>query len=163
MGKKQRVRSIEDLYENCTRREDTGCLEWNHSRDEAGYGLTTYNKKSERIHRLSYKLTHPDEDISDLHVCHRCDNPPCGNAEHLFAGTPLDNMIDRNQKGRTKGARGELSGTAKLTWYQVEEIRKRYKNEDIRQWQLGEQYGVAQGIISLIINRKIWKDESEYN
>lgn len=156
-----RVNNLDDLLKNCTPTE-SGCLEWNYARDEAGYGMTTYNMKFERTHRLSYKLSHPEEDISGLHVCHECDNPPCSNPDHLFTGTPADNIKDRDEKGRTKGARGELSGTAKLTKLQVEEIRERYSRGDILQRELGKEYGVEQGIISMIINRKIWKDESDY-
>ncbi|WP_407069879.1 HNH endonuclease family protein, partial [Loigolactobacillus coryniformis] len=28
------------------------------------------------------------------HCLHHCDNPPCCNPEHLFAGSNLDNIYD---------------------------------------------------------------------
>ena len=47
-------------------------------------------------------------------VLHKCDNPGCIRIDHLFLGTPVDNMWDKMVKGRC--ARGENHGCYKLTW-----------------------------------------------
>lgn len=35
-----------------------------------------------------------------LDACHRCDNRGCGNIDHLFLGTPKENIHDMIRKGR---------------------------------------------------------------
>jgi predicted transcriptional regulator len=44
----------------------------------------------------------------------------------------------------------------KLTREEVEEIRNRYKNEDITQAELGQDYGVTQRHISDVVNGESW-------
>jgi hypothetical protein len=56
-------------------------------------------------HRFSYEWAYGPFDKS-LHVLHRCDNPPCVRPDHLFLGTPKDNILDAYRKGRRMSRKG---------------------------------------------------------
>lgn len=64
-----------------------------------GYGNFKARRKSHRAHRVSYALRH-DLIPDGLLVCHKCDNPPCANPDHLFLGTQKDNSSDMVSKNR---------------------------------------------------------------
>ena len=85
----------------------SGCWEWQDSVDSSGYGRTRYSGKLMSAHRAAY--IHKFGGIPDnMHVLHRCDNPPCINPDHLFIGTHQDNMDDMATKGRRyKKTKGE--------------------------------------------------------
>lgn len=83
----------------------TECWEFTGDRDMWGYGRLTVKGKTYRANRLAYEFF-VGKIPKGFIVCHRCDNPPCCNPEHLFLGTHADNMIDKVSKGRQAKGKG---------------------------------------------------------
>jgi len=131
----------------------TRCWEWQGT-CIAGYGYIKIGRKSYGAHRISYELN-VGEIPDGLHILHHCDNHPCVNPDHLFYGTPKDNMDDKVKKGRQQ--RGEQVPTHKLSEEQVAEIRKQYgwrgKNGKPAT-KLSEIFHISRAQISRIINHK---------
>lgn len=75
------------------------CWLWTGARSGAGYGQIGINDVRIFTHRFSWELHHGPIPAG-LFVCHHCDNPPCVRPDHLFLGTPQDNMVDKIRKGR---------------------------------------------------------------
>ncbi len=84
--------------------EKNGCWEWQLALAPDGTGLATYKNKHWRASRLSY-FVFKGPIPEGMLVCHTCDNPSCCNPDHLFLGTPKDNMQDREKKGRGRKGR----------------------------------------------------------
>lgn len=124
-----------------------GCWPWMGSRS-GGYGHVRRDGKIWITHRLAYALTYGQIPPGML-VCHSCDNPPCCNPEHLFLGTDADNSRDRNAKGRQARLRGTANGNARLTLWQVADIRTQAATGR-RQRDIAADYGIAQTTVSKI-------------
>lgn len=126
------------------------CWEWPHARGPKGYGRQVAEGRAQYVHRLSYRAFNGPIPEGQ-NVCHECDNPPCWNPAHLFAGTDLDNVTDRESKGR--GQRGERHYGSKLTEADVRAIRASALSGP----ELGRQYGVSPFTIYKILDRRSWK------
>jgi hypothetical protein len=109
-----------------------------------------------------------------LVVCHSCDEPLCINVDHLFLGTPQDNIKDMNTKGRhfiwtperraklgkkNKGhfaRKGSDNPRSKLTEEIVRLLRTSERKVSIKK--LCEKYAVSENTIYSIWRRRTWKD-----
>ena len=121
-----------------------------HSKDTNGYPQKWNNGKKQNIHRIFYEK-YKGPIPQGLHVLHTCDTPACINPGHLWLGTHADNMQDKAEKKRS--TYGEKCGTAKLTEYQVLEIRSMSGTQQ----EIADKYGVSQHNVSDIKNHRLWK------
>ncbi len=134
------------------------CWPWTGCRARSGYGrIGSGGHRGPIINasRASWEVTHgpiPE----GLHVCHRCDNPPCVNPAHLFLGTHSENMRDMWTKGRANKPKGEAHPCARFTAEQVREIREIVARGEASHRELGRQYGVSHKAIGRIAARITW-------
>ena len=144
------------FLEKVNKNGGTDCWEWTAARDNHGYGLFSIMGEMFSAHRVAHEL-YIGPIPEGLCVLHKCDNPPCVNPKHLWAGTYTDNMRDMAAKGRSGDTYGERNGMAKLIAAQVLSILSEYANGHISQEALGKKYGVANNTISQIVNGKTWR------
>lgn len=76
------------------------CHPWTKARNSDGYGHFSVNGKLYGVHRwlLGYLRGRPLDPEEE--ACHRCDNPPCCNPQHLYVGDHKRNVRDAVDRGR---------------------------------------------------------------
>jgi hypothetical protein len=133
------------------------CLGWPYGKGgQMGYGQLWDGVRKVYVHRLAWERTFGPLTEGE-HVLHHCDNPLCFNPSCLFTGSEKDNRADQKMKGRT--CTGMLNGVAKLTDYDVMEIRRLYYKgvKGSGQISLGKKFGVTRIAIRKIVMRQTWK------
>ncbi len=129
------------------------CWLWNGAKNIYGYGTIRKNKRFIFAHRASWEMFN-GKILNNLFVCHKCDVRNCVNPNHLFLGTPSDNMKDAAMKGRMK--RGSENGRSKLFEKDIFKIRiMRQNNISFRN--IAKIFNVNKSTIQDIIHNKKWK------
>jgi hypothetical protein len=132
------------------------CWLWTSASNVHGYGVIGRGGRgSERVlaHRLAWEWEHGPIPPG-LFCCHKCDVPACVRVDHLFLGTPADNIHDSMRKGRF--IQGERQGASKLRADQVRAIRERYSAGGISQRELAAEYGISQQHVGTLIKLRAW-------
>ncbi len=149
----------ERFWKFVTRGTPDECWEWQGNRRPNGYGRITSNawegfkpRKGLGAHRVSWEL-HYGEIPDGMVICHKCDNPPCVNPNHLFLGTVSDNLQDALQKGLVP--LGDDHHNAVLTVDKVVRIRQMII-EGRTHRSIGAEFGVDPTTVSQIRRGKTW-------
>lgn len=126
-----------------------GCWEFGGPRDKDRYGMVSFQRRTQRAHRVAYEVRNGTS-AGDLLVRHICDNPPCVNPDHLIAGTAKQNTGDAKERERL--ANGERHGMHKITDAEVLLIRAEYARGLITQRALAKKYECSQAQVFNIVS-----------
>ncbi len=144
--------------------EATECVNWIGQKNDRGYGVFSNKLMGERMgfqkataaSRAAWVLHNGRDLASDEWVLHTCDNPACCNPDHLYVGTPQQNVDDMVL--RERNSRGEDRPAAKLKEEDIREIRRmrfeqkpRAKIKD-----MAEYFGVSHHTIKHVVYEKSW-------
>ena len=133
---------------------NTGCWLWTAAASDRGYGVFREPGMSSQAHRAAYELLVGEVPPGAL-VCHRCDNRLCVNPDHLFVGSPRDNMDDMDSKGRRRSAQGVQHPFAKLTDAMVLEMRTAWARGESSS-SIGSRYGVDRSVAYRVCTGERW-------
>lgn len=144
--------TVAERLANRSIRDENGCLIWQGAKLRFGYGTIQYNNIKSKAHRVAWELVNGPIPAG-MHVCHKCDVPACINVDHLFLGTPAENVADMWRKGRGVAHKGARNGRAKLSEEQICAI----KSDTRTQIEIANHYGIKQPQVSRIKNGATWR------
>lgn len=133
------------------------CWIWKGYRDSKGYGeIAGADGKRTRAHRVSW-LFYRGQIPDGICVCHRCDNPPCVNPNHLFLGTQADNLRDMRTKKRwtPRVIVGGANPRCRFTADQVLALRKSFDAGGTLT-EVAKKYALPISTVWNIVHRKTW-------
>lgn len=133
-------------------KQENGCWVWIGGTDR-GYGVFRDNGELHRATAWIYTRTYgPIPEGREM--CHTCDNPPCVNLAHIYAGTHAENMRDMAE--RTIRKSWSLSGKTK-PWAKLNEstVMAIYDAAG-KQRDVAKMFGVCQRTVSKIKRKIEW-------
>lgn len=154
---------LSKFWARCKKGSPSECWMWTGVIYSTGYGMMYFRGGRYSPHRIACEIKHGPIP-QGMFACHKCDTPACVNPDHLFVGTPTDNVHDAMAKGRTRSgmavhpdlaAKGERVGGAKLKEGDVLVIRREIAaGKPLRE--IAAHYGVTRENISCIKRGDTW-------
>jgi len=152
--------TAERFWAKVDKRGPDECWPWTASVTKWGYGrFRVHGRRGDKAHRFSWEL-HNGPVPPGLFVCHRCDNPPCVNPDHLFLGTPKDNTGDMVAKGRLRPGRmpGEANPNAKLTREIARAIRAAHV-AGVSLGRIAKRFEIGESTAWRVISNQAWIED----
>lgn len=143
------------LYCRAILSDEDSCWIWLGPPDRYGYGRIQVDGKTERAHRMSYRV-HVGEIPPGMNICHTCDTPACINPHHLFPGTQADNIADKIAKGRGRSLKGDECRNAILSERDVQDVFAEKARGD-RVESIAAARGVSTSTVYKILQGHSWK------
>jgi len=160
------IMSLEQrFWSKVNRQGDGDCWEWMGAgaKTKHGYGRISVNGRMRQVTHVAWELVYGTPVPAELVIHQTCGKPLCVNPHHLVTGTRSESVASSIAKGSLKikvqeGRKfsDEFNPSRKLTQEEVDEIRSRYKDGDVFQRELAQEYGVTRANISSIIRGKTW-------
>lgn len=131
------------------------CWEWQATRGHHGYGA--FKAGAGMVRATHYAMEWDGRKLAPgQQALHSCDNPPCVNPAHLFAGNPKVNAEDRLAKGRQHDMAGEKHPSHRLTNQQVDALREEYAYSGSASAVLAARYGISRTHLYEIVRGESW-------
>lgn len=133
------------------------CWEWGAGRSDLGYGKMYHQGRHWVTSRIALEIKIGRALTEGEFACHHCDNPPCVNPDHLFAGTCADNQRDASEKGRLWSPGPGLGEAHPLTKFTVENVALVWRlRGELPASQIAVGFGVKTGAIYSIWDGRNW-------
>jgi hypothetical protein len=98
----------------------TGCLLWTGADNGGGYGVVTVLRRPLLAHRVSLSLSLGRPVVDD--ALHRCEQPACVLAAHLYEGDQRQNNTDMVRQGGHVARRPRVAESER--WRQIAQARE---------------------------------------
>lgn len=133
----------------------TPCLEYAGGKLKHKYGLVSIivngKRKSIPAYRAMYMAVNDCFNFdSGINICHKCDNPPCVDIDHLFKGLSENNARGKRAKSCNAKKYKRHTRQRKLTNEQVIDIKSGMENPS----HYCRKYNISSGYASKLINNK---------
>lgn len=141
------------------RGEPDACWPWLGTCFANGYAAFWFDKQNRLATRIMYVLFVGEIPTDRPWILHSCDGGAngCVNPNHLYAGTPIKNMVDRNVRNRWSPRKGDTHPMAKLTCDIVRAVRREYQITSITAAELAARHGVTKRIMEKALAGQNWK------
>lgn len=126
-----------------------GCWDWKNVEGQNLYGAFWFGDKGYLpAHRISWEIYNKKIIPNGFIICHTCDRKNCVNPEHLWIGTPSENVRDAYKKGIIKS--GDESPSTKIKHSEYDKIIKLFLEGNFKS-EIARIYGVSHYAIRRIL------------